>query len=175
MSEVAGGRIRRNVELLQTYTQHFPVGAIASGGVVYSPVATVGATVVEIYEELVDAGFDLGLKQLVATLTSRMVYLGSAAGSMTYYWDARSEWYDPVGTLRTTSYVNITGTYQGAVGSAVTNAYQDTWSGYIPVGSVPCAPVRLRLWAVGKVAASFTGCVVNSSCCTLVGIVIPGA
>ena len=175
MTDITRGRVKRKVELFQTYIKHFGEGLIGTDGIIYSAVATVGATAVDAFDELIDLDVGLTLKEIEVGLTSKTTYLGSAAGSMTYYWKARSEWNDPVGTSRTTAYVNLMGTLTGPVGSAVSNTYEDTWSGYVPVGSVPNAPIRLKLVAQGKAANSFTVKVKNSSYIKLVGAVIPGA
>jgi len=175
MAEIARGIVKRYVGLAQEYIHPFGAGAIATNGVQYAGVATVGTTAINVVNELVDAGFDLTLNRIQVGLTHRMTYLGSAAGSMTYYWKARSEWHDPIGTIRTSAYVNLTGTVTGPAGSAATNTYEDTWSGYVPLGSVSNAPIRLQLVAQGKVANSFYGEIKNSSYVKLSGIVIPGA
>lgn len=175
MAEITHGRVKRKVELFQTYTRHFGEGAIATDGIAYSAVASVGATEVVVFNELIDPGVDLALQEIMVGLTCKTTYLGSAAGSMMAVWDARSEWHDPVGTTRTTSYIGLMGTFAAPLGSALTNTYEHTYAGYIPVGSVPNAPLRLRLYMKGGAAGSFTGKVKNSSYVKLVGVVIPGA
>jgi len=171
--DIKGGPIRPGVELLQVYTRYLGEGQIATDGLVYSSVATFGTTAVDVVNELIDPGFGLGLKHCELGLTQKFQGLnGSFVASMNYYWQARSEWDDPVGTTRTGAYVNLSGTYQKAVGTLTTS--EDTLSGYVPVASLPVAPFRLKLTAIGIQAAVCTGKVKNSSYVRLVGTVIPG-
>jgi len=150
MTEIAHGRVQRKVELLQTYKEILAAGNIASTAIgsipeQYSVATTVGASAVEVMNKLIDPGIGLGLKRIQVELSAKFTYLGSAAGSLSFYWDARSEWFDPVGTHRTTTYVNLTGTTESPAGSAVNNAYEFIHGGYLDVGSLPQAPIRLRL------------------------------
>ena len=175
MADIADGRVRRSVDLLQSFTQHLGEGLVATDGVVYSPVATFGTTAVEVLNQLIDPGFDLSLKELEVSLVQKFTEKtgGTTAGSIAYTWDARSEWYDPVGTIRTSAYVNLVGTLTKGVASGASS--EDTLEGYVPVGSVPNAPVRIRLLARSLYASAFTGQVKNTSYVRMVGIVIPGA
>ncbi len=171
--DIRGGAIRPTIELFQTYTQHLGEGLIATDGVVYSPVATFGTTAVEILNKLIDPGFQLALKELEVGFTQKFEGLnGSFVASISYYWDARPEWQDPVGTTRIGAYVAISNTLTKGVGTLTTS--EDTLSGYVPVGSVPVAPVRIRLLATGLRVAVCTGKVKNNSYIRLVGLVIPG-
>ena len=175
MPEIASGRVQRKVDIFQSYLEHLGVGIVATDGVVYSAVATFGTTAAEILNQLIDPSVDMGLRELEVGLTQRFTERASLVGSLTYYWEAREEWYDRGGavpTSRTGSWINISGTYTKGMGTLVNVV--DTLSGYVPVASMPHAPVRLRLMAQGLVASSMTGEVKNASYVRLVGIVIPG-
>lgn len=176
MTEIARGIVKRKVDIFQSFTHPLGLGAIATDGVQYSVAGTVGTTAVTVFTELIDPGVDLSIKKLQVGLTFKTTHLGSAAGSLMFYWQMRTEgWHDPVGTLRNSSYVTITGaTLGGPVGSAVNNTYEHTVSGYVPVGSVPATPIRLNL--IAEMTANwFTVQMKNSSFVKMVGVVIPGA
>ena len=167
------GAIRRAVSPWQTYIEHIGVGQIATDGVVYSSIATFGTTAVEILSQLIDPGVSLKLKEIEASFTQKFTGLnGSFVASMSYYWDMRSEYQNAEGSLVTSAYTPICGTYEKGVGTLVTS--EDTISGYVAVGSVPGAPVRVRLQAFGLKASVGQGKVKNDSYVRLVGIVIPG-
>ncbi len=162
--------VPRVTELFQTYTKHFGEGLVPTDGIQRTSVATFGLTAVEILNELIDPGVDMTLQELQVGLTQRFTELtgGTTSGSLAYYWEARQE---SVATTR--GYVNITGTFAKGVASGA--SAEDTFSGYVPVGSVPQAPFRLRLTADSLYADAYTGDIKNSSFVRLVGIVIPGA
>ena len=175
--KIKPGGVRIGLEAQQEYLEHFVGGLVATDGVVFSAVATVGTTAVEVLNQLIDPGFSLGIKKIELGLTQRFIGLnGSFTGSLVYYWEAREEWFDPggaTGTLRTGAYVNLAGTYAKVIGTLVT--VDDTFSGYFPVGSLSHAPLRLRLMAIDRVRANaLTGAVKNSSYVRIVGNVIPG-
>lgn len=175
MTEIARGLVQRKVDIFQSFHYPLGLGAIATDGVQYSVAGTVGTTAVTAFTELIDPGVDLSLNKLQVGLTFKSTFLGSAAGSIMFYWQMRSEGYfDPVGTYRNTGYVTITGaTLGGPLGSAVTNTYEHTVSGYVPVGSVPKVPIRLNL--IAQMTGNwFTVQIKNSSFVKMVGIVIPG-
>ena len=179
MSDIARGVVKRGIDLSQSFLRHFGEGAVATNGVQYSSAVTVNTTAVVVFNELIDPGFQLKTKQVEVGLTFKTTHLGSTAGSLMFYWQVKSDyrgvgWFDPVGTLRSCSYVMITnGTMGSSIGSAVSNSYEHTLSGYLPVASLPAAPIRLRLIAE-KTANQFTAQVKSSSYVKLVGVVIPG-
>jgi hypothetical protein len=175
MTEIVRGRVPRSVDLLQIYTGRLGAGQIATNGVQYSAVVTIGATEVLVFNQLIDPGFELSLKELQVGLTQRFTENtgGTTAGTISYVWDARSEWHDPVGTYRTTSYVGLVPTLAKGVTSGANS--EDTLSGYLPVASLPKAPVRLRLKAKTLYANGFKGQVRNISFIRMVGTVIPGS
>ena len=180
MTDIARGVVRRGIDVSQSYIKHFGEGAVATDGVQYSTAMTVATTGVAVFNELIDPGFQLKIQQVEVGLTFKTTHLGSTAGSLMFYWQAKSDykgtgWFDPVGTLRSCSYVMITnGTMGSSIGSAVSNSYEHTLSGYLPVASLPAAPIRLRLIAQ-QTANFFTVKVKNSSYVKLVGVVIPGS
>ena len=163
------------------FDEVFPLtnGLVATDGVQYSAIATFGTTAVQILSSLIDPGFNVALKKIEVGLTQSFTGLnGSFVASMNYYWQVRSEYKEIGGTPsapyeKQSALVNITGTYQKAVGTLA--ASEDTFSGYIPIGSLPYAPVRLILTAIGPDrAAVCQGRVKNSSYIRLVGNIIPG-
>lgn len=167
--------IPARIEIEKSLLRHIVDGLVATAGIQYSSVATFGTTAVQVFNKLIDPGYTIKLKECEVGLTQRFTGLnGSLVGSIMYHWTARSEYEDPVGTFRTSSYVNITGTYQKAVGTLTTS--DDTFSGYIETGgSLPFAPVRLVLTAVGIQPSVCEGKVKNSSYVRMVGVVVPGA
>lgn len=173
MSEIARGIVKRKVDLCQSFIHHLGQGLVATDGVVYSAVATVGTTAVEVLNELLDPGVDLSLTELEVSFTQKFTELTDAVGSLVYHWQGRSEWSDPVGTLRTSAWTAISGTYSKGIGSLANS--EDTLEGYLDVANLKHAPLRIRLLAEGLVASSMEGKVKNDSYVRLVGIVVPGA
>ena len=173
------GGVRAGIDVPQIYTQHLGAGLVATDGVVYTPVATFGTTALEVLNELIDPGYNMRLLETQVGLTQRFTELigGTTNASLSYYWQAREEYTEPVGTagpyLVTGGWVGISPTYTKGVASQANS--DDTLSGYVPVASISRAPVRVRLMALGLVANSMTGRVKNSSFIQLVGLVIPGA
>ncbi|KKK83841.1 hypothetical protein LCGC14_2789340 [marine sediment metagenome] len=171
------GGVRAGLDFQQSYIRHLGEGLGATDGVQYTAVVTFGTTVTEVLNELIDPGFSLQLKEIQYGLTQQFEGLnGSFVGSTIYYWEAREEYTDiagKVGTLRASAYVPLVATYAKGVGTLTTS--EDTLSGYMPVASLPHAPVRVRLMAVGLRASVVTGRVKNSSFIQLIGNVIPGA
>ena len=171
---IRSGSFFRTIEPLQLFTQHLADGLIATDGIQRSSVATVGTAPVTVFSKLIDPGFDLALKEIEISLTQRFDnLLATSVGSLFYYWQMRREALE--GTVG--AWVNITGTYsKGVPTSGVSgDPSEDTFSGYVPVGSIPDAPLRLQLIATAIVAASFAADVKNSSYIKLVGSVIPGS
>ena len=176
---VRSGSFFRTIEPLQAITLHLVDGLVATDGVQYSSVATVGTTAVEVFSKVVDPGIDLDLKELEVSFTQRFDNLNAAlVGSMVYYWQARQR-----GVSTQSAWISLTGTYAKNVPtSGVTgDPSEDTFSGYLPVASLPplAAPeqgrgVEVRLMAVAFSAAHLGGQVKNDSFVTFVGSVIPG-
>ena len=171
------GGVRLGLNALQEYNHYFGDGLIGTNGVVYSAIATFGTTSLAIVNDLVDPGFTMANKSLEVGLTQMFTGLDAAfVGSITYYWEARSEYIDTatgVGTLKTGGWIPIQGTYTKGVGTLLTS--EDTLSGRIPVGSLTHFPARFRLMAQGLRASVAQGKVKNTSYINAVGIVIPGA
>ena len=169
--------VRPSIDLHQKHVIPVVEGLVATDGLVYSPVATFGTTPVDILDVLLDPGYSMALKKIQVGLTQSFDNLiASSVGSLIYYWRMRSEYINPQGTKVTGAYVNIMGTYaKGIPTSGVSgDPAEDTVSGYVAVASLPGAPVRAVLTAVGLVASSMAGKVKNSSYFEIEGIVIPG-
>jgi hypothetical protein len=158
------------VDIFKTYTEHFVSGLATSDGVQYSSVATVGTTAVEVFNRLIDAGVDMTLKELEVSLIPKFTELtgGTTTGSLFFYWRARQE---SVATTR--NYIALCATTGQGIGSGA--SLSPTLSGYIPIDSIPQAPIRLSLTAQALYASAFEAKVTNNSYVRLVGIVIPGA
>ena len=169
-----GNIMRGAIDPFQTYVQHLGAGAIATDGVQYSSTATFGTTNAEILNELISPPFHLSLKEVEVSFVQKFEGLnGSLVATMNYYWEMRPEYINAQGSVVTGTYINLSGTLSKAVGTLITS--EDTLEGYIPVGSIPAAPVRIRLMASGLNASVATGKVKNNSYVRLVGIVIPGS
>lgn len=178
--KVKAGGVRGGIEYRQRFVwKPETIGLVATDGVQYTSVASFGTTAVEVFNRLIDPGFTMKLirpTQIGLTQEFRGQN-GSFVGSIFYYWQARSEYEDSaagVPTIRTGSWLNFTGTYTKGVGTLLTS--EDTFSGYIPVGSLSHAPARIQLSAVGIISPSASGRVKNSSFVELEGnVLIPGA
>ena len=164
------GPASRVAEYYQTYLHHFEMNAaVATDGIQYSPVATVGTTAIEILSEMIDLDLILRLKSIEVGLTQRFSNLGASlqASMAGYYWEGARE---KIGT--TLNWVNITGTLTKNIPTSSNS--EDTFSGYLPVASLPETPLRFRLVANGIIAGSFYGQVKSSSYIKLIGSIIPG-
>ena len=162
----------RSVDLIREFLLRPVANLLATTGVQYSAVATVGTTAVEIFTKLIDPGVDVALMELEVALTQRFDNLiASSVGSLAYYWRART---NLGGTIN--AWVDLMATQaKGVPTSGVAgDPAEDTFSGYIPVASLPDAPFDLSLMAVALVASSFAADVKNSSYVRLVGATIPG-
>ena len=170
MSEIMSGRVPRSVDLFKTVTVHPVGGLLAADSVQYSAVATVGTTAVEVWNSLIDPGVDLTLQELELSLIPKFTELtgGTTTGSLFFYWRARQE---SVATTR--GYVGLCATTGQGIASGAN--LSPTLSGYIPVASIPQAPIRISLMAQALYASAFEAKVVNNSYVRFVGIVIPGA
>jgi len=180
MVRIKPGGVRAGLEARITDIFYPVTGQVATDGVVYSPVATVGTTALEVFTALIDPGVTIGLQQLGVGLTQTITGVSAAnGGSINYYWRVRTE-ADILGTQNllkkfTGAYVNITGTYLRPVGTLI--AAEDTFShNAVTIGSIPFAPIRISLMAqTDNLAALYTVKVKNSSFVQLKGIAIPGA
>ncbi|KKK97537.1 hypothetical protein LCGC14_2651770 [marine sediment metagenome] len=167
--DVRGGPALRQVDYLTEYIHRFEMGQVATDGVQYSALATVGTTAVEILNEVIDSGINIGLKTLEFGLTQKFTNRVAAfAGSMSYYWEVMQE------NVGTANWLPLTGTIAKGIGSGVGSLSEDTFSGFVTVGSLVSAPLRVRLTALGIRDANFTGEVKNSSFVRLIGATIPG-
>ena len=166
---VQPGPVNMVVDQLQSLTYYPVEGLVATDGIVYGAISTVGTTAVEILNKLIDPGIDWKLHQIEVGLTQKFTELigGTTNASLAYYWQAKQE---NVATIR--DWINISGTL--AKGIASNAAVEDTLAGFVPVGSIPESPIRFRLMAQAIVDSSMTGKVKNSSYIRLIGSVIPG-
>lgn len=165
------------IEALQDITFHPVSGVVGSNGIQYSSVASFGTTAVEVFNQLLDPGVSMGLRELEFGTVLRFIgQNGSLGGTLAMaYWEARSEAVIPTGNsigLLTGAWVNLTGTQTIPIGTLAT--VTATYAGYVPIGSIPFAPVRIRLTAVGDFAKCATAEVRNETYVTMKGIVIPG-
>jgi len=177
--KIKPGGVRAGIDVPQSFTSHLGAGLIATNGVQYSAAVTFGTTQATIISELIDPGFTMQLSRpMEVGITQRFTEVDTdTAGSLIFAYDAREEYDDAVGTAgnpikRTGSWVQLSATYAKATGS--NTALSDTFSGFVPLGSITRAPVRIRLQAVG-LQPTMKGEVKNSSYIRLHGNVIPGA
>ena len=154
MADVKRGPIRRYIGHLQTYLHHFGEGLVATDGVVYTAVATFGATATSILDELVDPGFAMDLKELELSTVQKFEELTDAQGSIAYNIRVREEW-TGYGTHYLGAWVDVSGTYTKGIGSLASS--EDTLEGYLSVASISRAPVRVQVRAVTLAASQFTG------------------
>ncbi len=165
------------LDIPANYEEYFyPVqGNVATDGVVYDAVATVSVTLKEVYNKLIDPSVSLRLQELDVSFTQRFTGLLAAyADTISYYWRIRSEAAIPFGgTLSqfTGAYVAI-GSCSKVVGTLLSS--EDTLSSRLPLGSIPYAPVRISLMAIGDLLSCVTAEVKSSSYVGIKGIVIPG-
>ena len=165
--------------LHREFVLHPVSGAVASDGVQLSTVATVGTTAVTVFSAKIDPACHLDLKELEVGLTYRFTPLSAAlAGSLVTYWQLQSD-YNKMNSAGPTNFVggniNVAGTLSFNVATLAAGTYSEhTYSGYIPIGSCPGAPLTLSLIALGVTAAIVTGRVKSSSYIRMIGAVIPG-
>lgn len=174
--EVRKGKARIGVDALTEFVHQFGAGIVATDGVVYAGTVAYGTLPVEIVDEVIDFGINMRTHSIQVGLTQKFTGVnGSFNGSLTYYWQARSEYIDFAGgtpTHKTGNYVNITGTLQKTVATLGTS--EDTLSGYIDVGSLTHFPARFQLVVFAHTNPSGNGKMKNSSFIKVVGEVIPG-
>lgn len=179
--KIKPGGVRAGIDIPQSFVwRPETLGAVTTDGVQYTSVASFGTTAVEVLNALIDPGYTMKLiRSTYVGLTQRFRSdNGSYVGSLAYYWQARPEYLDSasgVATMKTGSWINFTGSYGKSMGTLVAAGVSDTFSGFIPVGSLTHAPVRISLMAVGLQSISGKGDVKNSSVVELYGNVIPGA
>ena len=172
------GGVEPILHLKETYKRNFVDGMVATDGVVYSAVVTLGTGATNVLNLLIDPGFAMSLDQLEVGFTQRFTELGLGTGSINYMWQIRSEGNflgstaKPVAT--TMAYAAVWASLSKGVASA--QSAEDTFSGYINVGSVPRAPFRINLQATAALLNNqMYGRVKNSSYVKFIGTVIPGA
>lgn len=171
--EIKRGGFRPGIEISRDYTEYLADGIVPSNAVQRSAVKTVGTVATEVFSKLIDPGYNMQLKRIQAHFIQQ--FTGVAANtqaSYTYYWQGRYEYFDgPVGTNRTGEWMALTATYTNGV--ATLGSAEATLSGLFPAGSLPIAPIRVRLMATALVQANSTGEVNAASFIRLVGNVIP--
>ena len=169
---IGAGPILMAQPKLQELIIHPVANLLATDGVQISAVATVGTTAVEVFTKLIDPGMDMRLLELEVGLTGRFDNLiANSVGSIAYYWRARR---NIQGTQHAWLGLMATQGIGVATGGATGDPKDDTFSGYVPVGSLADAPFDLSLMAVAIVASSMLVSVKNSSYIKLIGAVIPG-
>ena len=165
-----------SIDALTEYIHHFGAGLIATDGVVYAGTIAYGTTAANVVDELINPGVTMRARKVEVGLTQLFTGAnGSFNGSLSYYWQARSEyvdWASGVGTLKTGSWVPLVGTLQKTVGTLATS--EDTLSGRIDVGSLTHFPARFRLTAFAHTNPSGNCKMKNSSYIKIIGEVIPG-
>jgi len=167
------GEVRAGVDIFQTHTFHLADGLVATDGIQHSAIATVGTTAVEILNKLIDPGVSMNLKEIQSHFIYKFTELKDAVGSLIFHLKAREEYVNSEGTIVTSNYCALSATYALGVGSLAT--VEGTLGGYLNVGSIGHAPVRIVFTAQAKVADSMACSVKNASYLKLVGIVVPGA
>ena len=169
MADIAAGRVRRSVDLLEFYEwRPKGLGLVATNGVQRTGVVTFGTTAVDILNELIEPGFIGQNSEIYFAFTQRFTEVKNAVGSLIYNIRIREETY---GSIH--AWVQVSPTLSKGIGSLANS--EDTLSGYIDVGSLPRSPFRVNLQAVGLVASSMTGEVKNSSIMQFYLSPIPGA
>ncbi len=175
--ETKRGKARLGLEIQKAFLEHLGAGLVATDGVQYSDVASFSATAVEILNEIINPGVSMQLEELEVSFVQRFVDVkgGTTNASMSYYWEAREEFSEGLGataTMRTGDYIPLSATISKSIASA--GIVEDTLEGYVPVASLPNAPIRVRLTALTLAGGSMTGEVKNESYVRLVGNIIPG-
>jgi len=181
MANIKGGGFRLGVDKWFDKTYHFVDGLVSTDGVQESSVASFGTTAVDILTTTIDPGYTVRLDKIQFGATYRIYGLnGSFVGSVYAYWRMQSKNFNiPSGgflAAGSLGAVNIAGTYQHTVAT-----YKDapsysefSLSGYINVGSVPYAPLEVKLTCNGVRAGIAYARVKNSSFVRLVGHTVPG-
>ena len=170
------GGVRASIELEKDIVMHPSVADLgATDGIQYSSIATFGTTAVQILSERLDPGFTMKLRKLEFGLAQRFTALNAASvASIMYHWQAQSDDYvTPDGTLLSTSLIPLCATISKGIGTLLTS--DDVLSGRAIVGSIPFAPLRIILTAIGIRAAACQGKISNASYVRMVGAIIPGA
>lgn len=170
--QIKRGPVPMMVGAMHSYMEHLSRGALATDGIAYSGVVTVGTSGVDVFDQLIQPGVNMSIFESEFGLTAKFTELTGSVGTVNYYWQSRTEYNDPEGSLRTGAYCNLTGTYSKGVAASSTS--EDTFSGYVPIASLSQVPFRLKLTAVASGDARVTGRVKNSSYIYMAGIVIPG-
>lgn len=172
------GGIRAGAEVRITDVYHPITGNVATDGVVYSAVATVGTAAVAVWNGLIfDPGFSIKLQEFEVGLTQKFTGLnGAVGGSIGYYWEVQTE-ADRIGSggvpdRLNGAWVNVTGTYLKSIGTLI--ALEDSFAGRVALGSLPYAPIRARLMAWASSAANVEAKIKNSTYGIGKGLIIPG-
>ncbi len=171
--ETQRGKPRIGVEIAKSFTLHPVDGQVSSGGVQFSSVATFGTTPVEIFNKVINPGYNQQLTELEANLEANFEGLnGSFVGSINYQWEMQEAFRTSEGTVLTGTLISVSGTIEDAMGTLanITRSLE----GYIPIGSVPHSPVRLILTVAGLRASVGVAKVTNNSYVRLVGNILPG-
>jgi len=176
ITKPGGARLGVDIPYERVFRFDAVAGQVPTDGVQRSAAVTFGTIATEILNELIDPGFSVRLQKLEVAFSQRFQeHDGDVVGSLIYHWQAREEYTDPAGAtgpqLKTGSWIPITATYAKSIGTNTTS--EDVVSGYVPVASLPHAPVRFKLLAVGG-QPTLSGTVKNSSYIRLAGNVIPG-
>lgn len=175
--KIKAGGVRQGLDAQQYYIENPVTGQVATDGIQYSAVTTFGTADTEVWNALINPGFQLENQWLKVGITQSFTGLpATSVASISYYLRGRNEWFDlkgAIGTLRTSTYATLSALYQKAVGTALTS--EDSLMGNISVGTISKTPFRLSLMARGSAAAIATGKVKNSTYIELVGNIIPGA
>lgn len=174
--EVRRGGARLSIDSLTEYIHHFGAGLIATDGVVNAGTVAYGTESANIVDALINPGAQLRARHIEVGLTQTFTSAnGSFNGSLSYYWQARTEHIEQetgIPTLKTGDWVALTGTLQKVI--ATLGSTEDTLSGRIDVGSLTNFPARFRLVAFAHTNPSGNGKMKNSSFIKVVGEVIPG-
>ena len=169
---VRSGTFFRTIDPFRIFTKYLVEGQVASDGIAFSAVATVGTTAVTVFNQLIDESRDIALTRLELMLQHRMDNLNAAAvGTAIYVWRGRIENEGTLGPWIGLCPTMIIGVPTSGVAG---DPAIPTLSGYFPVGSLREAPLRLQLVMSAGAAAQFAADVKNTSYVTLQGNVIPG-
>ena len=168
--EVLASPVQRIVDQLVAYEKVLSItNTIATDGVQYSGVITVGTVAANIMLETIDPGVDVRLKSLEVSLTVRFDNLIAAVGSIHYVAEiARNN----QGTID--FFLRISPTMALGVGSLT--YVEQTLTGQVDLTGllIPEAPLNIRVYAAALVASSMTGRIKNTSYVSLVGNALVG-